>query len=73
MPQKLVNINVKDKNIINSLKSKKAIKFANNLIKNQGRFLVRKSGTKTKIRIMCESFNKAIIEKCINLVKRAIN
>ena len=73
VPQKLVNINVKDKNIINSLKSKKAIKFANNLIKNQGRFLVRKSGTEPKIRIMCESFNKAIIEKCINLVKRAIN
>ena len=47
--------------------------IANNLIKNQGRFLVRKSGTEPKIRIMCESFNKAIIEKCINLVKRAIN
>ena len=73
VPQKLVNINVKDKNIINSLKCKKAIKLANNLIKNQGRLLVRKSGTEPKIRIMCESFNKVIIQKCINLVKKSIN
>ncbi len=72
VPQKLVNISVKDKNIINSLKCKKAIKNANILIKNQGRMLVRKSGTEPKIRIMCESFNKAIIDKCINLVKRSI-
>ena len=49
-----------------------AIKLANNLIKNQGRFLVRKSGTEPKIRIMCESFDKALIEKCINIVKGTI-
>tara|TARA_B110000211_G_scaffold197159_1_gene226529 strand:+ start:4120 stop:5451 length:1332 start_codon:yes stop_codon:yes gene_type:complete len=73
VPQKLVNIHVKDRNIINSLKCKKAIKLANDLIKNQGRLLVRKSGTEPKIRIMCESFNKVIIQKCINLVKRSIN
>ena len=73
VPQKLINITVKDKSIINSLKCKKAINLANNLIKNQGRLLVRKSGTEPKIRIMCESFNKKIIEKCINIVKRSIN
>ena len=73
VPQKLVNIKVKDKNIINSLKCKKAIKLANFIIKNHGRLLVRKSGTEPKIRIMCESSNKAIIKKCINLVKRSIS
>jgi phosphoglucosamine mutase len=73
VPQKLVNIIVKDKNIIESLKCKQAIKVANNLIKNNGRLLVRKSGTEPKIRIMCESFNKKLIEKCINIVKRSIN
>ena len=72
VPQKLVNISVKDKNIIYSLKCKKAINLANNLIKNQGRLLVRKSGTEPKIRIMCESFNKALIEKSINIVKKSI-
>ena len=72
VPQKLVNISVKDKNIIHSLKCKKAINLANNLIKNQGRLLARKSGTEPKIRIMCESFNKALIEKSINIVKKSI-
>ena len=72
VPQKLININVKDKEIINSFKCKKAIKLANNLVKNQGRLLVRKSGTEPKIRIMCESFNKQLIKKCINVVKKSI-
>ena len=72
VPQKLVNVTVKDKNVINSLKCKKAIKTANNLIKNNGRLLVRKSGTEPKIRIMCESFNKSLIAKCVNIVQRSI-
>ena len=57
VPQKLINIKVKDKKIINSVKCKKAIRIANTLIKNKGRLLVRPSGTEPKIRIMCESFN----------------
>jgi phosphoglucosamine mutase len=72
VPQKLININVKNKNIIDSLKCKKAIQKAESLIKNYGRLLVRKSGTEPKIRIMCESFNKILIEKCINKVKSSI-
>jgi len=72
VPQKLINISVKDKNIIHSLKCKKAINLANNLIKNQGRLLARKSGTEPKIRIMCESFNKNLIKKTINIVKKSI-
>ena len=71
-PQILENINVKDKSIINSPKCKKAIKLASKLIKNQGRMLVRKSGTESKIRIMGESNNKALLSKCINIVRRSI-
>jgi len=71
-PQILENVNVKDKSIINSPKCKKAIKLASKLIKNQGRMLVRKSGTEPKIRIMGESNNKALLSKCINIVKRSI-
>ena len=41
VPQKLVNIKVKNKEIINTPKCKKAIKLANHIIKNQGRILVR--------------------------------
>ena len=73
VPQKLLNIKVKDKNIINSSKCKTAIKLADKLIENKGRLLVRLSGTEPKIRIMCESFNKLLINKCINIIKRTIN
>jgi phosphoglucosamine mutase len=73
VPQKLLNIKVKNKKIINSKKCKNAIKLANNLIKNKGRLLVRPSGTEPKIRIMCESFDKHLIDKCINIIKKTIN
>ena len=72
VPQKLINIKVKNKKIINTPKCKKAIKLANSLIKNKGRLLVRPSGTEPKIRIMCESFNYTLINKCINIVKKSI-
>lgn len=73
VPQKLINIKVKNKEIINSPKCKKAIKLANHIIKNQGRLLVRPSGTEPKIRIMCESFNSILLNKCIKIVRRSIN
>ena len=72
IPQILENVLVKDKNIINSLNCKKAIKKANNLIKGEGRMLIRKSGTEPKIRIMAESNNIKLLEKCINIVKKSI-
>ncbi len=71
-PQILENINVRDKSIINSLKCKVAIKKSENMIKNSGRMLVRKSGTEPKIRIMGESNNIVLLKKCINIVKRSI-
>ena len=73
VPQILENIIVKDKNIINQSKTKIAIKIANKLIKNQGRLLVRKSGTEPKIRIMGESYNKNLLKKCILLIKKTIH
>ncbi len=72
MPQILENITVKDKNIIDKPKCKNAIKKANKLIKNKGRLLIRKSGTEPKIRIMGESYDKNLILKCINIIKRSI-
>ena len=61
MPQILENINVKDKNVINKSKCKKAIKKANKLMNGYGRLLVRRSGTEPKIRIMGESYDKNLI------------
>ncbi len=72
MPQILENINVRDKNIINKLNCKKAIKKANKLMGRNGRLLVRKSGTESKIRIMGESHKKNLIIKCIKIIKQSI-
>jgi len=72
LPQILENMMVKDKNVIKSLKCKKAIKKANKLMRRNGRLLIRKSGTEPKIRIMGESHNKKLILKCIKIIKRSI-
>ena len=72
LPQILENITVKNKNIINKTKCKRAIKEASKLMSNNGRVLVRKSGTEPKIRVMAESNNKSLILKCIKIIKRSI-
>ena len=71
-PQVLENVIVKDKSILDSFKCKKAISKASKLMKNQGRMLVRKSGTEPKIRIMGESVNKNLLKKCITLIKKSL-
>ena len=73
IPQILENIKMIDKNILKKTSVKNSIKVANNLIKGQGRILVRKSGTEPKIRIMGESKNKRLLKKCIKTIMRNIN
>ena len=72
LPQILENMIVKNKNIINKTKCKKAIRKANKLMDNYGRLLVRKSGTEPKIRIMGESYDKNLILKCIKIIKKSL-
>ena len=71
-PQILKNIAVKDKEIIKNIEVKKSIKIAEKLIKGQGRILVRKSGTESKIRVMAESNNKQLLNNCINIISKKI-
>jgi len=71
-PQILENIEIKNKDIIVSSEIKNSIKAAKILMKGNGRILVRKSGTESKIRIMGESDNKKLLQKCINIIKKKI-
>jgi phosphoglucosamine mutase len=71
-PQILENIEVKDKNIINKIEIKNSIKKAEKLMNGHGRILVRKSGTESKIRVMGESENKKLLQKCINIISKKI-
>ena len=71
-PQVLENIEVKNKTIIKDSGVKKSIKLAENLMKDQGRILVRESGTESKIRIMGESENKKLLIKCMNIISKKI-
>ena len=72
IPQILKNIKINDETTLKKPSVKKAIKKANDLIKGQGRILVRKSGTEPKIRIMGESKNKVLLKKCIKIISRTI-
>ena len=72
LPQILENVFVKDKEIIDTIKCRRIIKKANQLMGKKGRVLVRKSGTEPKIRIMAESNDTILIKKCIQLIKKSI-
>ena len=72
LPQILENVMVKDKNVINTPKCKKAISEANKIMKYKGRILVRKSGTEPKIRIMSESEDSSLNKLCVNIIKNSI-
>jgi phosphoglucosamine mutase len=67
-PQILENVLVKDKSVINNSEVKKSIKTAEKLMNGHGRILVRASGTESKIRVMGESENKKLLEKCLNII-----
>ena len=71
-PQILKNIKVKDKSIIMNIDVKNSIKSAEKLMRGYGRILVRKSGTESKIRVMGESENIQLLQKCLNMILRKI-
>jgi len=71
-PQILKNFEVKDKTTINSIGIKNAIKSAEKLMKGHGRILVRASGTESKIRVMGESENSKLLQKCLKLISNKI-
>ncbi len=72
-PQILENVITTKENILKKSSVRNSIKVANKLIKGQGRILVRKSGTESKIRVMGESKNKILLKKCLKNIIKTIN
>ena len=71
-PQILNNIEVKDKTTINNIDVKNSIKLAKKLMNGYGRILVRMSGTESKIRVMGESENSKLLQKCLKIILKKI-
>ena len=72
LPQILNNIKVNNKDIINTSRCKNAIKKSKEIMGSKGRVLVRKSGTEPIIRIMVESNDKVLMNRCLKLIKASI-
>ena len=72
IPQILENIKVKNKNIIENKSLSSKINQIDKNLKQEGRLLVRKSGTENLIRIMVESSDKKLIKDTVNKVKKLI-
>ena len=71
-PQVLENIEVKNKGIIKNIDIKNCIKIAEKMMNGQGRILVRSSGTESKIRVMGESENIKLLQKCLKIILKKI-
>jgi phosphoglucosamine mutase len=72
VPQVLENIKVKNKNIVENKSFKIKINQIDKSLKQEGRLLVRKSGTENLVRIMVESSDKKLIKDTVNEVKKII-
>ena len=73
VPQILLNLNVKDKEILKHKIIQKTIKLSEKKISKHGRILVRKSGTESIIRIMGESNNLDLLKGTIINIQNIIN
>lgn len=72
VPQVLENIKVKNKNIVENKSLKARINQIDKSLKQEGRLLVRKSGTENLVRIMVESSDKKLIKHTLGEVKKLI-
>ena len=72
VPQVLENIKVKNKNIVENKSLKIKINQIDKSLKQEGRLLVRKSGTENLVRIMVESSDKKLIKDTVNEVTKII-
>ncbi len=68
-PQLLVNVRVKDKKLVrNDAEIISAIEKAETMLGNEGRILVRESGTEPVIRVMAEAPSEELCNECVNSI-----
>ena len=69
MPQKLVNVPVRDKKMMDgNADIEAALAFAEQKLHGNGRILLRPSGTEQLIRVMVESSDEAALDEALNYV-----
>lgn len=72
-PQTLKNVKVKDKkNVLNDEKIKKLIDEESRLLSDNGRILVRESGTEPLVRVMAEAEKEGVATKVVDEIVEAI-
>jgi len=72
IPQKTINVMVKSKPPLEEIEEmQEAIRKANGILKDVGRLIVRYSGTEPLLRITVEAFENAMVDRCLEIVKKA--
>ena len=68
LPQRLINFNLKDTEFLKEDETIKKINSWENILGDEGRILVRMSGTEPLLRVMIECKNSIILDKVISEV-----
>jgi phosphoglucosamine mutase len=68
LPQKLLNFEITDGNILQENKTKQMIENCKDMLGNEGRIFARMSGTESLLRVMIECKNSSILDKVIQEV-----
>lgn len=71
-PQLLKNVRYSKEDPLNNKEVQRVIKESEDAIKNNGRILIRKSGTEPLIRVMAESEDKNMVNKAVDGIVKAI-
>tara|TARA_B100000989_G_C19527002_1_gene467466 strand:+ start:198 stop:1538 length:1341 start_codon:yes stop_codon:yes gene_type:complete len=73
VPQKLLNFELKDLDILKNTKFISNMEKIKNKIKRKGSLLIRKSGTENKLRVMVQTYQKSSLNKIISDITKVIN
>ena len=73
VPQILENVSIRNRYVIDKKYIKNKIRQLNSKLQNNGRLLIRRSGTENLIRIMVESNNQKLLTETLKEIKKIIS